>query len=105
MPKASAARIAKKTGARRSMSPEEILQLKLMSDLVSQRKFEAAQVAGNTALVPRGQDVAKELEALARLLENAKNIWVSQTLVACGYPQGVKCNINLATGAIELVTE
>ena len=81
MAKASAARIAKKGKVatnRRNMSPQEVLELKIMNDLVTARKFEADQVAGNTALVPRGQDVAKELEAVARLLDNAKNMRVSQ---------------------------
>lgn len=85
---------------KRSLTPEETLELQEMQRLVNGRRFEAAQVKGNTALVPRGQEIAAELDALARLLENAKNLWVSQKLLSCGYAQNSLCTINLTTGEI-----
>lgn len=85
---------------RRNLEPAEILQLTKMVELANARKFEADQIKVNTALVPRGQEVANEVEAVARLLENVKNQYVGQLLVACGYDAGQNCNINLSTGEI-----
>src|SRR5882672_2454324 len=84
----------------RNLTPEECLHVQEMLRTVNARKFEAAQVKGNTVLIPRGQDVAAELEALARLLENTMNQHVSQLLATCGYPAGTKCSMNLTTGEI-----
>lgn len=85
---------------KRNLTPEETIQLQEMLRAVNIRKFEAAQIKGNTALVPRGQEIAAETEAIAQLLENAKNLWVSQTLIDCGYPADTKCSINLTTGEV-----
>jgi hypothetical protein len=105
MTKASPRRIAKKGKIavnKRSLSPEECLELQEMHRLARHKHFEAAQVKGNTALIPKGQEVAEQLEAIARLLENAKNMWVAQKLLECGYPEGTKCSINMTTGAVLL---
>lgn len=88
--------------AKRNLTPQECLQLQEMQRLVNSRKFEAAQVTANTALVADGQRVAQQLESIVALLDNAKNQWVAQTLLRCGYPEGAKCNINLSTGEIIL---
>lgn len=90
----------KPASVKRSFTPEETMELQEMQRMVNGHKFVAAQVKGNTALVPRGKDVAEELEATARLLDNAKNGWVAQKLLECGYPEGTKCSINLSTGEI-----
>ena len=58
------------------------------------------QIMGNTALIPDGQNVAKTQEAIANLLENSKNNWISQVLTSCGVPKGQSVNINSATGEI-----
>ena len=88
---------------KRNFTAEEILQLQEMLRAISIRKFEAAQVKGNTSLVPRGKEIADEYEAIARLLENSKNLWVSQKLLDCGYAANTLCNINLSDGSIHLV--
>ncbi len=98
----SATRKIKKGIEVRSMTPIEVMELQEMQRLVNGRKFEAAQVKGNTALVPDGQKLAEQLEAVVRLLENVKNQWVSAKLVECGYPQDAICDINLSTGEIKL---
>ena len=85
---------------KRSFTPAETMELQEMQRLVNSRKFEAGIIKGNTALVPRGQEVAAELEAIARVLENSKNQWVAQKLLDCGYEQNTKCSINLSTGEI-----
>lgn len=86
--------------AKRNFRPEEVLELQEMHRIVSARKFEAAQIGGNTSLVPRGQEIFKEIEAIARLLENAKNHYVSQKLSECGYANGTNVSINLSSGEI-----
>lgn len=90
---------------RRDLLPQEVLELQEMTRMTNARRFEATLVKGNSALVPRGQDVAAELEALARLLDNTKNQWVGAKLVECGYPANTRCDINLTTGAITITGE
>ena len=94
--------IADKLGVRTDFTPTEVMELQEMQRLVNSRKFEAAQIKGNTALVPKGQEVADQLEAIARLLENVKNGWVSGKLAEHGYPKDAICNINLTNGKITL---
>lgn len=85
---------------KRNLTPEEAFQIQQMMQLINARKFEAAQVKANTALVPRGQEVCVEIEAIVRLLENTKNHFVAEKLVECGYTAGTKCSMNLADGTI-----
>jgi len=90
----------------RSLTTPEIIELQELIRVASAKNFEAKQIRGNTALLntaadpQRGVHLAEETEMIARLLENAKNLYVSQVLSACGYEAGVKCSINLTTGAI-----
>lgn len=90
---------------KRDFNPQEVVELQEMMRLINSRKFEAAQVKANTALVPRGKEIAEELEAIARLIENIKNQFVSLKLEECGYPNGTKCNINMTSGEITLTKE
>lgn len=85
---------------KRNLTPEETMELSEMIRMVNARKFEAAQIKGNTALVPDGQKVAEQSAAIAALLDNAKNLWVSQTLLKCGYAPDTRCSLNLGTGEI-----
>jgi hypothetical protein len=105
MTEASPGRIAKKgkvATTRRDFAPQEIIELQELNRVAFARGWEASQIKGNTALIPRGQEVAAEAEAVARLIENAKNQWVAAKLTECGYPAGTKCSINLSTGQILL---
>lgn len=79
---------------------EEAMELQEMQRMINGRKFEASQIGGNTALVPRGQEIAKELDAIVRLLENSKNLWISQKLKEHGYQLDEKCSVNLSTGEV-----
>ena len=88
---------------KRNFTAEETLQLQEMLRAISIYKFVSSQVKGNTALVPRGKEVAEETDAVARVLENSKNLWVSQKLLDCGYAANTMCNINLSDGSIHLV--
>ena len=87
---------------KRNFSPAEIVQLQEMQRLVNGRKFEAAQIKSNTALIPRGKEIGEEIEAIARVLENVKNQYVGDTLLKCGYPSGTRCDINYSTGEVIL---
>jgi hypothetical protein len=89
----------------RNFTPAELLELQEMIRIANARRFEAAQIKANTALVPNGQMVADQTEAIARLLENVKNQYVSSKLQECGYPQGTRCDINMTTGEIVLNVE
>src|SRR5690349_2066033 len=73
---------------------EELFRLALSYSLVAQ------QIKANTALVPEGQRVAAEFEAIARLMENTKNQWISQKLADMGYPQTAKVKIDIKKGLI-----
>lgn len=97
-----AARVAALPSEKRNLLPAECLELQEMQRMVNARKFEAAQVKGNTALIPRGQEVAAELDAIARLLDNCTKQWVATKLKECGYQEGERCNINLSNGEIIL---
>jgi len=63
-------------------------------------------VSTNTALVPNGQDVAKTLEAIARLLDNDKNQYVTVALKEAGYtyPENATVSID-PNGVITETTE
>lgn len=85
---------------RRNLNPEELREFVRMTELVNSQMWLTMLVAGNTALVPNGQDLAKQMEAVAKLALNAKNQWESQTLRACGVPVGQAVKINSETGEI-----
>lgn len=85
---------------KRNFTPQETLELQEMLRICNARRFEAAQIKGNTAIVPRGKELGEEIEAIARLMENTKNFWVSQKLLECGYEANTKCSVNLSTGEI-----
>lgn len=90
---------------RRNFNAQEIMELNMMQTMINQEKFKASNIKSNSALVPRGKEVAEECEAIARLLENARNQYVSAKLVECGYLPGTRCDINFATGEIILHKE
>ena len=87
---------------RRNFTPSEVLELQEMQRAVNAKKFESAHIKGNTALIPNGQRVSEEVEAVARLLDQVKNNYVSSKLLECGFKQDEKCSINLSTGEIVL---
>lgn len=88
--------------AKRNFNPTELVELQEMIRLVNGRKWEASQVKLNTAMIPDGQRVSLQFDAVVMVLEGAKNHYVAQKLLECGYPEGQKCEINLTTGEIIL---
>lgn len=91
---------AERLPERSNFTAGETMELMEMQRMVNAERVKAQLVAGNTALIPRGQEVAKEIDAIARLLENNKDQWFSQKLREHGYPQDLKVQINLTTGEI-----
>lgn len=92
------------TKVRRDLTPQELMELQELHRAVGSKQWEAAQIKANTALVPDGQKLAEQTEAVARLLENVKNQWVAGKLEECGYTKGTRCGLNLATGQIKVET-
>ncbi len=84
----------------RPMTADELDQLQQLIRIVEIDKFKVAQIKANTALVPRGQEVAAELEATARLMENFKNQWLAETFKEMGYPVGAALSVNPQTGEV-----
>lgn len=87
---------------KRNLTPTETLQFQEMNRTINSRKWEAAQLAGNTALIPNGQAYVEQLAASVAVLDDVGRQWLCRTLEACGYPNGTKCDVNLNTGEITL---
>lgn len=93
---------------KRNMNAQELLELQEMHRIVAGKILEANIIRGNTARIPKsgcfgargGKQVVAELDAIARILDEAKNSWIADVLAACGYPKGMRCDINLTTGQI-----
>lgn len=87
---------------KRNLLPAECAQLMEMNRAINTRRWEIAEIKGNTALVPNGQELVKQLEAVCNLLETSC-LSITQTLLfKCGYPAGTKCDLNLSTGEIKV---
>lgn len=86
---------------RRNLTKEELKEIVSMTALVNGEMWKAMQIAGNTALITKGQELAKQAEEVARVLLNAKNNFVSQLLGQCGVPAGQAAGIDLETGEIK----
>ena len=91
---------AEKVYPRRNLNKSELKELLEMTRLVNNRMWETMLVAGNTALIPDGKALAEQMEALSKVLLNAKNNWMSQTLRLCGVPTGQSVNVNSETGEV-----
>lgn len=86
---------------RRNLNKQELQEYLEILRFCNGERWKAMQISGNTALVPNGQEVAKTQEAIANLLDNTKNNWLSQVLTECGVPKGQAVNINSVTGEIQ----
>lgn len=86
----------------RPMTAAELEHLRQLTRNIKWERFKADQVRTQTALVPRGQEVVAEIDAVVRVLENFKTQYIAQILHDCGYPQGAQCSIDLSTGVVTL---
>lgn len=87
----------------RSLTKAELLEIQELIRIVNHERFKAAQVKGNSALVPGGQKLAAQLEATTALYEDVKNRHIAQKLAQLGYPKDTKTTIDLMTGKITIV--
>ncbi len=90
---------------KRNLLPTEALQVQHMQQAANNRRWEADVIKGNTALVPDGQKLAEQAEAIANLLEQSCQEFIANTLVKCGIAPGTKCSLNLTTGEIIISDE
>lgn len=105
MTKMSNARKAKKGVVetpvlRRGLTKEELREYIELLKLCNSQAWRMMQIKSNTALIHNGIEVAHTEEDITKLLENAKNNWLSQVLTACGVPTGQSVNINSETGEV-----
>lgn len=98
-------RRASKKITNRNLTPEEAQEGIEITRTINARRWEVAQIRGNTALVPNGQALADQLEAVVALLDDVWKQWIYRKLEACGYPNGTKCSVNLSTGEITTQNE
>lgn len=87
------------------LSEEDRAEFEELHRMAISYNFLARQIKGNTALVPEGQQVAAQYEAIARLIENAKNQWIGEKLNQMGYPQKVQVKVDIKTGTITPINE
>lgn len=79
---------------------KDLAELLELNRIAAAEKFKSIQIKGNTAMIPDGQKVAEQQEAIARLMENVKNNWVSSRLRELGCKEGAPVSIDLKTGEI-----
>ena len=87
----------------RNFTNNELFDFQELTRMVFTYRFLANQIKDNTALIPDGQKVMEQYEAIARLIENSKNQWIGSKLIEMGYPQGTNVSVDPKTGAIHYV--
>lgn len=105
MTKASPTRLVKKgkitaPKAKRNLTKQELKEATELLRAAQIFKFASLQVQGNTAMVTDGQKMGTIFGEIARLLDNAKNLWMIELLQQCGYTQGEKVGVDMDTGVI-----
>ena len=86
---------------KRNLSPQELREYLQLVTISNTERWKAIQYANNTALLPNGKELAKQQEAIANLLHNSIENWISHTLQECGVQPGQAVNINSTTGVVE----
>lgn len=81
-------------------SEKELAELVELNRIVASEKFKSIQIKGNTTMIPDGQKMAEQQEAVARLMENIKDNWLSSKLRELGCKEGKPVSIDLNTGEI-----
>jgi len=82
------------------LNETDLKELEELNRISAAEKFKSIQIKGNTAMIPDGQKVSEQQDAIARLMENVKNNWVSSRLRELGCKQGEPMTIDLKTGEI-----
>lgn len=84
----------------RDLTPDELTEFQGLHRTIAAEKFKAYVVSRNTALVPGGKALLKELNAVIQLMENAKTDWVSSKLAECGVKDREVVSLDAETGKI-----
>jgi len=84
----------------RDFTKEECMELVEMTKAVNAKRWEVQITSQNTAQIPgNAQRYVAQLEATARLLEQARDYFATSKLRECGFPDG-RGQVDLATGKI-----
>ena len=84
----------------REFTKEELAEFQELHQIFVHEKFKAEQIEKNTALIPNGQELAKQYKATTALFEGLKQNWISSKLLEMGYPKGTNVSIEMETGKI-----
>jgi hypothetical protein len=87
------------------LSSEQMNELHEIKRIENMFKFVSELIKMNSALVPQGQEIAKQFECIGLLVTNNKNQYVADLLTAMGYAKDSKVNINTQTGVITPIKE
>ncbi|WP_429038063.1 hypothetical protein [Bradyrhizobium elkanii] len=85
------------------MTAAELLELRQITLSMQHELFKAELMERNTAVIPNGQEAAKQQRAIATLLVNARTEWISFKITELGYPVGTNCSVDIQTGEIKPV--
>lgn len=79
------------------IKPEELAQLKDQARVASYTSYLARMASLNTGFIPKGQQFAKQMEALAKIVERSKQEYVATIFDAMNIKQA---DVNLETGEL-----
>jgi hypothetical protein len=84
----------------RPFDRSEFYELQELHRIVIIEKFKKEQVKNNTAIIPDGKKLVKQLEALCNLYEGIKQRWIADKLIQMGYDKDEKVKIDMETGVV-----
>lgn len=82
------------------LNGQNLSELQEIHRLVEYEKFKLKQIKGNTALIPNGNELAEQQEALVNLLEGAKQGILLEKLKSAGCVPGKPVSVNMSSGKI-----
>lgn len=82
------------------LTEQELVELRELQRIAASEMLKANVIRGNTALVPNGQEVATQFEAVARVMSNYRDQFMASAFTRHGYKNGEPLSIDLKTGKI-----
>lgn len=92
-------------GLPRNLYPQELDEAQGLYRLVNGERFKWIQIKNNTALIPGGQKLAEQKEAIVKLLEEKWLEYLKNLLGRLGYPMGSNLSLDLRTGKVYKIGE
>lgn len=80
------------------ITDEQVAQLRDQTRVVAYTKYLARMASLNTALIPKGQQFAKQMEALAKIVDASKQEYIATIFDAMNIKQA---DVNLETGELK----